>query len=73
MKRYANTIIETGIGTYEEMAEHPEGNWVKYEDVKKALALLNRAADCLQSYCANENGDMNDALAMEIETFLKEE
>lgn len=49
MKRYANTIIETGIGTYEEMAEHPEGNWIKYEDVKTALALLNSHAALVEA------------------------
>lgn len=32
--------------------------------------LLKRAADCIQSYCANENGDMNDSLAMEIYAYL---
>ena len=33
---------------------------------KEAIALLRRAADSLQAYCENENGDMNDSLAMEI-------
>lgn len=35
------------------------------------VRLLQRAADCLQAYCENENGDMNDALAMEIYTELE--
>lgn len=32
--------------------------------------LLKRAADSLQAYCAETNGDMNDSLAMEIEAAL---
>ena len=37
---------------------------------EELVDLLRRAADSLQSYCANENGDMNDALAMQIEQTL---
>ena len=33
--------------------------------------LLLRAADSLQAYCENENGDMNDSLAMEIYQYLE--
>ena len=34
--------------------------------------LLERAADSLHSYCTEINGDMNDGLALEIESFLKD-
>jgi len=37
---------------------------------EELVDLLRRAADSLQSYCENENGDMNDALAMQIEQTL---
>jgi DNA repair ATPase RecN len=33
--------------------------------------LLQRAADSLQSYCADSMGDMNDSLAMEIYSVLE--
>jgi len=32
--------------------------------------LLKRAAESLQYYCAEINGDMNDGLATEIEAYL---
>jgi hypothetical protein len=35
------------------------------------LALLRRASDSLQDYCAEINGDLNDSLAMEIDELLK--
>lgn len=38
----------------------------------EARALLLRAADSLQDYCAECNGDMNNWLAMEIYTWLKQ-
>lgn len=38
---------------------------------EKARELLQRAADSLQEYCADVNGDMNDSLAMEIYDFLE--
>ena len=40
------------------------------ERTQTLLALLERAAALLQDYCAEVNGDMNDALAMEIEREL---
>lgn len=40
MKRYSHTIVDTGIGTFEEMAEHPEGDWVKYEDTHAEISAL---------------------------------
>lgn len=41
-------------------------NEEKEERERKMLSLLKRAADSLQEYCAEVNGDMNDSLAMEI-------
>jgi hypothetical protein len=35
--------------------------------------LLRRAADTLQGYCAEVNGDMNDSLATEIEEYLAQQ
>jgi hypothetical protein len=35
-----------------------------------ACTLLQRAADSLQNYCAEADGDINDPLAMEIFEFL---
>jgi hypothetical protein len=47
------------------MPYYPNGTYV--ESIEEYhVRLLRRAADCLQAYCENENGDMNDALAMEI-------
>ncbi len=47
------------------MPYYPNGTYV--ESIEEYhLRLLRRAADSLQAYCENENGDMNDALAMEI-------
>ena len=40
----------------------------KYAD--KSEELLERAADALQDYCAEVSGDMNNAIAMEIYTYL---
>jgi hypothetical protein len=37
-----------------------------------AVKLLKRAADSLQDYCEQANGDMNDSLAMEIYKALEE-
>lgn len=41
------------------------------EQLEYYRELLQRAADSLQSYCENENGDMNDSLAMEIYKVLE--
>lgn len=37
-----------------------------------AVKLLERAAQSLHDYCADANGDMNDRLGGEIDTFIKE-
>jgi hypothetical protein len=37
---------------------------------EKAIDLLKRASDSLNSYCADANGDLNDSLATEIDCFL---
>ena len=37
----------------------------------KGFELLKRAADLLQDYCEQVNGDMNDSLAMEIYNYLE--
>jgi hypothetical protein len=39
---------------------------------KKIYELLERASNSLQYYCGEINGDMNDALATEIDKFLRE-
>ena len=36
----------------------------------REVELLSRAAGKLQEYCTEVNGDMNDALASEIEAYL---
>jgi len=36
----------------------------------KEIELLTRAADKLQDYCAELNGDLNDSLADEISQYL---
>ena len=41
------------------------------EELEKAKELLERAADLLQDYCAELNGNMNCYLSEEIESFLK--
>lgn len=41
-------------------------------EMKAATDLLTRAAEKLQDYCTEMNGDLNDSLAMEIEKFLTE-
>ena len=41
------------------------------EQLEYYRELLQRAADSLQYYCENENGDMNDSLAMEIYKVLE--
>lgn len=40
-------------------------------DLPRVRRLLERAASRLQDYAGEVDGDMNDALAMEIEAFLK--
>jgi hypothetical protein len=39
---------------------------------QRLIDLLKRAADVLQEYCEELNGDMNDSLAMEIYKVLDE-
>jgi hypothetical protein len=45
---------------------------MKILDQEKALALLLRAAVSLQEYRDEVDGETNDSLAREIETFVKE-
>ncbi len=52
------------------MPYKPNGTFVESEE-EYIIRLLKRASDTLQSYCANENGDMNDPLAMEIDRFVE--
>ena len=33
LKRYSQQTFDSGIGTYEEFVEDPQGEWVKYVDV----------------------------------------
>ena len=70
--QHGNTWVFTDSGYWKipiERAEYIVKAVNAHEDLK---VLLTRAAGLLQDYCTELNGDINDSLAMEIETFLKE-
>jgi hypothetical protein len=48
-----------------------KGEHAAIDNAPRLHALLRRAAQSLQDYCEEVNGDMNDSLAMEIEAFIK--
>lgn len=64
---YVNSDIDTfgGCGVFETEFIAMQARLARYAE------LLDRAADKLQEYCADANGDMPDVLGMTIEEALK--
>jgi hypothetical protein len=42
IKRYDMGLVSYGLGDYMDMIEKPEGDYVKYEDVKPLLKELEK-------------------------------
>lgn len=49
-----------------------EGEQTAIVQFPYAVKLLERAAQSLHDYCADANGDLNDSLGTEINTFIEE-